>query len=578
MAAKLTPGDPDAVLPPSYTMTVVAQDPSVTSIKARILTAEVRVPADRLEPGPRSHRFHVVDYDASQAKLRPPAALASDKAKPSGWGYRDRFAKAADQVLRTDYGFHAQNTYAIAARTLASFEASLGRRLSWSFGSPQLFLVPHAFAEANAYYAAEDRALYFGYCPAAKGDEVVYTCLSHDVVAHECAHAILDGLRPRFIEPGLPDQAAFHEAFADVVALLSVFAMEEVVANLLGPPDRHGRIPAARVSPRALKRGALLGVAEQLGAALSGRRANALRRSALLAPTTAWRQDPSFEEPHRRGEVVVAAVMATLLAMWRGRLTALIHGDGLDRNRAAEEGAKAAGHLLAMVARAIDYCPPVEFEFADFLDAVLVSDAVMAPDDHHGYRSSLASSFAAYGIVATEAIVDLGPRSGELSYHNINLTALRADRDEVYRFIWQNAAVLDIAIGHHLQVSSVRPSVRVGPDGLVVNEAVADYTQILEARPAELERYGLVLPSDLPPDEDVQLWGGGVVVFDQFGKAKFHHHKPLRDWRRQTERLAYLVRCGASDTLGRFGFSLGTTRGQHFAELHAQADDAVERW
>ena len=58
----------------THLMTIVAQDPSVGGEQG-MLRASVPVPADRLEPGPRSHRFQVIDYDATARVLLQPAIL-----------------------------------------------------------------------------------------------------------------------------------------------------------------------------------------------------------------------------------------------------------------------------------------------------------------------------------------------------------------------------------------------------------------------------------------------------------------------------------------------------------------------
>ncbi|HEX2275443.1 MAG TPA: hypothetical protein VHG90_16395 [Acidimicrobiales bacterium] len=574
--------------PQTVEMTVVAQDPTVRTAAGRILTARVRVPAQRLEPGPTSARFRTVDYDATIGELGD-AAVLTEVDDHGQVVYRDAYRRISDRQILEDPVFHAQNVFAIAARTLAAFESALGRRLPWSFGGHQLYLVPHAFAEANAYYSDDDRALLFGYFDA-RGERV-FTCLSHDVVAHETAHAVLDGLRHRFLEPSLPDQAAFHEAMADIVALLSVFSVKEVVNLTLGEPDGAGRIDAAAVSPGAIRRSLPLVLAEQMGGALLQTRGG-LRRSAGLRPPADWRKLPEWEEPHRRGEVLVAAVLDTLVALWVDRVKPLIRNGELDRDRAGEEGAKSASHLLGMTIRAIDYLPPVDFAFGDFLEAILRADAELAPDDPHGYRVALRKSFERLGIhrPPPDRVVDLATVPTAPRYHGLNFAAMRTDVDEVFRFIWENADWLELDPRYYTRVESVRPAVRVGPDGLVANEAVADYIQLLEVtadefvglasqwakargEDARIERHAL-----LKPDTRVQLVGGGTLVFDQFGRAKYHIRKPLEDWRRQARRLDYLARTGMFDSARRVGFSTRAARGQRFAALHLPAARSGEEW
>ena len=60
---------------------------------------------------------------------------------------------------------------------------------------------------------------------------VVFTAVSHDIVAHETTHALLDGVHRRFREPTNPDVFAFHEAFADIVALFQHFTLPEALSH-----------------------------------------------------------------------------------------------------------------------------------------------------------------------------------------------------------------------------------------------------------------------------------------------------------------------------------------------------------
>jgi hypothetical protein len=168
--------------------------------------------------------------------------------------------------------FHQQMVYAVAMRIIRDFESALGRLVLWAPRRPstpreeyvpQLRIHPHALREANAYYSPDRRALLFGYFPAPAGVEgaggprlTVFTCLSHDIVAHEVTHAILDGIHRRFAEPTNPDVLAFHEAFADIVALFEHFSLADVLVHQiaetrgdLASQNRLGDWPSSSAAP-----------------------------------------------------------------------------------------------------------------------------------------------------------------------------------------------------------------------------------------------------------------------------------------------------------------------------------------
>jgi len=323
--------------------------------------------------------------------------------------------------------FHQQMVYAVAMTTIGHFERALGRVALWSSRRSQdpttgkyneqfvrrLRIYPHALRDRNAFYSPDKKALLFGYFPVGIRDaqntpgSLVYTCLSHDIVAHETTHALLDGVHPRFNEPVNLDVLAFHEAFADIVALFQRFSYFGVL-----------RDQVTRTRGDLAGENLLAQLAQQFGRA-SGRGA-ALRDAlgGVNETTQKWEPRPpdvraldKAREPHDRGAILVAAVFGAFLKVYRAKTADLFRiateGTGVLRageihpdlaNRLADEAARCARTILQMCIRAIDYCPPVGITFGDYLRGIVTADHEINPDDPDRYRLAFFESFRSWGI------------------------------------------------------------------------------------------------------------------------------------------------------------------------------------
>jgi len=401
--------------PPSRRFRVYALDPraALTPETTTVNNAVISLPweASYEEPltlGPTGEYIEVVDFDAPAnrfyAPLNPnhPDLLAQDGLPPS---------EGRPQ-------FHQQMTYAVAMKTIRGFERALGRAVLWSSHYAdkneqfiqRLRIYPHALAEANAYYSPEKTALLFGYfrdmaAPGKGSGGWVFTCLSHDIIAHETAHAILHGMHRRSIEEIGPDTFAFHEAFADIVALLQHFTMTEMVAHQITATS--GRLQMDRL---------LSGLAGQFGEAT--RTGHSLRSGIdrEIDPKTQKLKDPDptlyqkVFEPHARGEILVGAVFDAFLTIFERNTADLMRiaigrstpsGEELSRdlvNRLAAEAAKAAEHVLRMCVRGLDYLPVTDVTFGEYLRAILTADRDLVPEDARCYRVILADAFRRRGI------------------------------------------------------------------------------------------------------------------------------------------------------------------------------------
>jgi hypothetical protein len=337
---------------------------------------DLKTGRDALQPGPVGEYLEVVDADPASdccyapIDLNQPYLLAQDGLEPSEGNPQ----------------FHQQMVYAVAMTTIRNFEQALGRTAFWSPHRwsahengqvrwhedyvQRLRIYPHALREANAFYSSEAKALLFGYFPASTSDPrhhlpggMVFTCLSHDIVAHETTHALLDGMHRRFQEASNPDVLAFHEAFADVVALFQHFSMPDVLRHQIA--KTRGDLAAENL---------LLQLAQEFGQATGSHAA--LRDALGEYQDGTWKPkvpDPTAVErelePHTRGSLLVAAVFDAFVTIYKSRVADLmriatsgtgvlpagnLHPDLV--NRLAGEAAKSAQHVLTMCIRALITC------------------------------------------------------------------------------------------------------------------------------------------------------------------------------------------------------------------------------
>jgi hypothetical protein len=399
--------------PPRRRLRIYALDPSVAKRRdtVSIHEATISVPWDDvpttdepLKPGPVGEYLEVVDIDPATRRIYDPVNL-NDKALLA----QDGFAPSEGNPQ-----FHQQMVYAVAMTTIRHFERALGRRALWAphydpatrevFEVPRLRIYPHALSTENAYYSPDKIALLFGYFQASSkpGDAtspgtMVFSCLSSDIIAHEMSHALLDGLHRRFQEASNPDVPAFHEGFADIVALFQHFTLRELV-----------KFEIARTRGDLRAENMLAGLAEQFGQG-SGRGGplrdyNVHKMAELDYDTTM--------EPHDRGSILVLAVYQAFLAIVTDRIASLTRlatgGSGMLPAGALHPGlvdgltdevVKTASQVLAMCIRALDYCPAVDITFGEYLRAIITADVDAFPEDPLNYRLAFMEAFRTWKLV-----------------------------------------------------------------------------------------------------------------------------------------------------------------------------------
>jgi hypothetical protein len=562
--------DPHAPL--ARPLRIYTLDPSVSDRLGGVAT--VLVPYEKLEPGPVGSVFKVswegapAPLEAEALNLDDPYLLLSSGVSPSPSNGR----------------FHLQMVYAICSLTYAAFSRALGRDIAWATapgpGEPlRLVVRPFGFRGANAGYSREAGDLSFGYFTA-RGkragftlqDGIVCTALSHDVIAHETTHALLDGLRSAFMNPTNVDVPAFHEGFSDLVALFLHFTYTDVVER--GIRDSRG----------TFTRGSLLtDLAREFGYARSrSGKADALRSGVDVEGVAAFDSDvlPSREnapksydpalDPHALGSVLVSAVFEAFTTIVKRKTERFFQIAGLDPQAQgrpplgdalvkaiAQDASDVAGQFLNICIRAIDYCPPADMELGEYLRAIITADGDLEKSDKWGFREALMRSFRRRQIfpdhvrfMTEDAVRWQGPAEPlhipELAFSRLRFNGepgrptspkeLDRQANALGRFVTdpKHARVFHLVPpGGRLpkgivqappaMVESVRVTRRAAPDGRILFDLVAEVTQSCTA-----EFKG----------ELFEMNGGCTVVIDPQGEVRYAIYKKFTSENRRARQHA----------------------------------------
>ena len=534
---------------------VYTLDPAAQALDGA--TTVLRVPYEPLAPGPKGCVFEVdatdEDTPIEPLNLDDPRLLMTQGVSPSS----------------SDRRFHQQMVYAVSASIYAAFRTALGRRIAWGFNRPdrhgvtRLKLRPFVRETgANAAYYPAEGEIRFGYFAAPgnlpAGRHVpggpVFTCLSHDIIVHEVAHALIDGMRSHFVQPTGADVLGFHEGFADLVAILQHFTYQQVLESEIR--KSRNRLTNATLLP---------GIAQAFG--LSIGKPDVLRTA---AQKDLYRADL---EPHAMGRVLAGAVFDALCVVYERKSERFLRLASNGRRPPdddwlppelvsilAKEASGLASQFLSICVRALDYCPPVDITLGEFLRAMITADRDLVPDDPWAYREALIDAFAARGIypdnvlhLSEDALVWRAlPRElrsvRRLSFAELKFAgdpASPADRGELEAQACALGEVItradnlelfgltagwdDRLAGSRVTlpcVQSIRTSRRVGPDGQVVFDLVAEVTQSRFVR-------------DRHTGMECEFVGGSTIILGPNGEFRYVVLKNVMNRRRLEQQLEY---------------------------------------
>lgn len=267
-----------------------------------------------------------------------------------------------------DNRIHSALPFASVAKTVEVFEKALGKPIKWSFNRPKIRLVPDGGEMLNAYYKPYDGTLNFFHAKDPKTMTKLFSGDSGEVTAHETGHAILDSLRPGYLQAYGYETRAFHESFGDVVSIIMNLRDERTLDKLVD--QTNGDLS---------KQNLVAAVGEHIGRAINNTAGENVTGGDWVRTAInrfKWAKPSSL--PESGGPNHLGREEHSLSRLWTGAVYDVLKGI-VNRNTAAGQSPKdalrAAGdELLKINVNLFKTAPMGDFGFKDMAQACIKAD------------------------------------------------------------------------------------------------------------------------------------------------------------------------------------------------------------
>jgi hypothetical protein len=208
--------------------------------------------------------------------------------------------------------------------------------------------------------------------------------------------------------------------------------------------------------------------------------------------------------------------------------------------RVATTAATLARHFVSICVRALDYCPPIDIRYGEFLRALVTADFDLLQDDGAEYRNALIEAFRARGVVpqsvvsySEEALRWNPPESALPPCKGLDFDFLGARIDAAQRqnavvlheYATKHSAALGLSKDFPIQAHSFHAIHRVSPRGMFVFDFVVEF----------LQQTKVPLDPKNPKGTSFVYRGGTTVLFDQNGYIRYSIRKRIGNKARLAE-------------------------------------------